>query len=207
MPQFPRKETDVIVLADAMIAGYTANPTIFPSADIVAMNAAMDALTIARHDQQEKMSLAQQATEAKELKLDDLETLMGNQLKLSEVDCAADPTKLTLIGWGPKQGPSASSPPGQPRTLEATLQGPTTVFLDWKPPARGTGGAVRSYIVQRRDQPAGGGEPGPWKQIATALESEITVVDQPRGVQMEYQIIAINTGGQSMPSNIAAVVL
>ena len=24
MPQFPRKETDVIVLADAMIAGYTA---------------------------------------------------------------------------------------------------------------------------------------------------------------------------------------
>lgn len=207
MPQFPRREPDVIALADAMATGYAANPTIFPSANVAALSAAMDAYIAARHNQQEKMSLAQQATEAKELKLDELETLMANQLKLSEVDCAADPTQLTLIGWGPKQSPTPSAPPGQPRYLEAIKQGPTTVFLDWKAPVRGSGGTVRSYIVERRDQPAGGGEPGPWKQIATALESEITVTDQPRGVQMEYQIIAINTGGHSMPSNIVAVVL
>ncbi len=207
MPQFPRRETDVIVLADAMIAGYTANPTIFPSADTTAMNAAMDAYIAARHDQQEKLAMAQLATEAKETKLEDLETLMGNQLKLSEVDCAADPTQLTLIGWGPRQGPSPSAPPGQPRDLEALKQGPTTVFLDWKAPVRGSGGTVRSYLIERRDQPAGGGEFGPWSQVATALPSEITINDQPRGIQMEYHVIAINTGGQSMPSNIAAVVL
>ena len=62
MPRFPKNESDVLILADAMLAGYTANPTIFPSADTVAMNAAMDAYIAALHNQQEKMSLAQQAT-------------------------------------------------------------------------------------------------------------------------------------------------
>ncbi len=207
MPRFPKKETDVVALADAMIAGYTANPTIFTSADTVGLSAALDAFTTSKHDQTDKAALAQLATEAKDLKLDDLEGVMVNQLKLSEVDTADNPEQLTLIGWGPKATPTASTPPGQPRNLDPVIQGPTTVFLDWKAPARGTGGSVRSYLVERREQPEGGGEFNEWHQVATALESEITVTDQPRGVQLEYRVIAVNVGGASVPSNSVDVVL
>ena len=34
MPRFPKKEADVVALADATIAGYTASPGDFPSADL-----------------------------------------------------------------------------------------------------------------------------------------------------------------------------
>lgn len=207
MPTFPKKEADVVVLAGTMIAGYTANPTVFPSADTAALTAAMDAYTAAKNDQTDKLALAQLATAAKDDKLSDLEVLMQNQLRLSEVDTTANPDQLNLIGWGPKSAPTPSTPPGQPRTLDPIIQGPTTVFLDWKAPARGTGGNVRSYIIERREQTAAGAEFNAWHQIASALESEATVLDQPRGVQMEYRVLAVNVGGVSAPSNSVAVVL
>ena len=37
MPKFPRREAEVIALADEMIAGYLANPGLFPSANVSAM--------------------------------------------------------------------------------------------------------------------------------------------------------------------------
>ncbi len=57
------------------------------------------------------------------------------------------------------------------------------------------------------DQPEAGGEFGSWAQVAIALETEATLMDQPRGPQLEYRIKAINAGGASVPSNTAAVVL
>ena len=75
---------------------------------------------------------------------------MKNEIKQSEVDTASDPEKLEQIGWGRKAAPSPSDPPGQPRALDPIIQGPGTLLLDWKAPARGTGGTVRSYIVERR---------------------------------------------------------
>jgi hypothetical protein len=62
-------------------------------------------------------------------------------------------------------------------------------------------------VVERREQPAGGGPFGSWAQVAIAMESETLLADQPRGQQLEYRIMAVNTGGKSLPSNTAAVVL
>ena len=66
---------------------------------------------------------------------------------------------------------------------------------------------MRTYIIERRQQPEGGGEFGKWQQAGIALESEATIMNQPRGVQLEYRVKAINTGGESTPSNTVAVVL
>ena len=42
---------------------------------------------------------------------------------------------------------------------------------------------------------------------AIALQSESIIMGQPCGSQLEYRVKAINTGGESPPSNTVAVVL
>ena len=52
-----------------------------------------------------------------------------------------------------------------------------------------------------------GGAFNEWHQVGVALEHHSTLTEQPRNVQMEYRIVAVNNGGNSVPSNTAAVVL
>jgi hypothetical protein len=153
------------------------------------------------------MAAAQVATETKNVNVDTLEDVMRDELKKSEVDVGSDSEKLEYIGWGPKAAPSPAETPGQPRALEALMQGAGSLLLDWKGPARGSGGVVRTYVIERREQPAGGGEFGEWAQTGIALETEAMMTNQPQGPQLEYRIKAVNTGGESIPSNTAAVVL
>ena len=207
MATFPRTEPDIVALANAMVAGYTAHALDFPSADALGLTTVLGDYSTAKAAQTDALAAAQVATETKDLKLDILEDKMRTELKKSEVDVGGDSEKLEYIGWGPKAPPSPADPPGQPRVLEAVAQGPGPLELDWKGPARGTGGPVRTYVIERREQPAGGGEFGPWAQVAIALDSEILLADQPRGQQLEYRVKAVNTGGASIPSNTAAVVL
>jgi hypothetical protein len=207
MPNFPRKEADVVALANAMVAGYGAHALDFPSSDAVGLTTALTDYNTTKTAQTDALAVAQVATESKDLKLDDLEDLMRDELKKSEVDVGSDSEKLEYIGWGPKAPPTPADPPGQPRNLDPVVQGPGTLFLDWKPPVRGSGGAVRTYVIERREQPAGGGAFGSWAQVGIALETETTLTDQPRGPQLEYRVKAVNAGGESVPSNTAAVVL
>jgi len=48
---------------------------------------------------------------------------------------------------------------------------------------------------------------GPWEEVATAVVSEATVVEQPHGKELEYRIIAVNKAGDGESSNTAMVVL
>ena len=207
MAQFPNAEADIVALANAMVAGYGTHGIDFPSSDAVGLTAVLTAYSTAKTAQTDALAVAQVATEAKNLTLDDLEDKMRDELKKSEVDVGIHSEKLEYIGWGPKAPPTAAVTPGQPRNLDPVVQGPGTLFLDWKPPARGSGGTVRTYVIERREQPAAGGEFGSWAQVAIALETEATLMDQPRGPQLEYRIKAVNAGGTSVPSNTAAVVL
>lgn len=206
MPRFPKKEADVVALADAMIAGYAANPGDFPNADLAALQTARDQYQTDKDAQLDAQAKAQLSTEQKDVSLDGLEDKMKNEIKQSEVDTASDPENLELIGWGKKAPPSPSNPPGQPRALDPIVQGAGTLLLDWKAPARGTGGTVRSYIVERREADNKGAF-GDWQQVGVALETELQLTGQPRGKQLEYRVVAINAGGHSVPSNTAAVVL
>lgn len=207
MAQFPKAEADVVALAASMIAGYAAHAADFPRHDPIALDMARSAYATAKNAQTDAMAAAQVATEAKNIVLDALEDVMRTELKMSEVDVGSDGEKLEYIGWGPKSAPSPSTSPGQPRSLESVVQGAGTLLLDWKSPARGSGGTVRTYIIERREQPAGGGEFGPWMQVGIAIESETSLSNQPRGPQLEYRVKAVNVGGESTPSNTLAVVL
>ena len=208
MPTFPTKEAEVVALVDTMIAGYTAHPADFPSidplTDLVALQAARDAYQSDRDLQIDARSQAQSATLAKSAKLGELEELMKNDLKVSEVDVSADPQKLSEIGWGPRQQPQPIEAPGSPTYLRSIAEGPGTLALIWDAPE--SGGPVRNYVVERRQQPAGG-EFGHWSIAGTDLNNEINLTNQDRGIQMEYRVKAVNIAGKSPVSNTIAVVL
>lgn len=130
---------------------------------------------------------------------------MKNYLKKSEVNVSGDPEKLAYIGWESAASPQPVEVPGQPCNLYSSIQGAGIVLLKWDRP--GSGGTVRNYIIEKRQQPAGGGEFSSWEIVATALNNEINLTGQPCGIQLEYRAKAVNTSGESPPSNTVMVVL
>lgn len=54
----------------------------------------------------------------------------------------------------------------------------------------------------KRERPA-----GPWEEVATAVISEATLVEQPRGKEFEYRIVAVNKAGDGELLNTVMVVL
>jgi len=193
-----------MALADTMKAGYTAHFYDFPSVVKPALNHAINACKTARDARSEAAAAAQLATESKDNALQSLLSLMKSCLKKSQVDVANDPQKLSLIGWGPKLSPQPADAAGQPCNLRAVTQGQGTLLLAWERPSGG--GPVRNYIIERRQQSAGG-EIGEWFVVSTSLSHEINLTEQPRGIQLEYRIKAVNTGGESPPSNTISAVL
>ncbi len=208
MAQFPSQELDILALANAMIAGYQTNPGDFPHADLPAMQTATDDFRQGLLVVICFRAMAKIKTEEKDAALDALIENMIAQLKQSEVDTANDPGKLELIGWGKKAPAQPTNPPNQPRALEAIMQGPGTVYLDWKSPIiGGKGGPVRTYVIYRRNGPQGGGAFGSWEQVGMALETHTLLTHEPQRCEIEYRIIGVNTAGISVPSNTAPVVL
>jgi hypothetical protein len=206
MPILPCKEADILALARQMLAGYISHAADFPSINRLLLNFKCDAYANAREGQIEALSQMKLATDNKNTSLNTLRELMKNCLKKSQVDASGDPDKLEYIGWGPKAPSVSADPPGQPRNLLALDQGPGSVTLDWKPPALGSGGPVRTYVIEKRNQPQGG-DFSNWQQAGTSLETKASLTGQQRGIQLEYRVKAINTGGESPPSNTVAVVL
>ena len=207
MPRLPSKEADILALARQMVAGYQSHGADFPSINLTMLILKCLAYANARKGQIEAHSQLQLATDNKNASLDTLRELMKNCLKKSQVDVAGAPDKLQYLGWGPKLPPAPVDPPGQPRNLVALHQGTGSVALDWKPPAHGSGGKVRTYVIEQRNQPLGGGDFSNWQPVGTALETEAALMSQQRGLQLEYRVKAINVSGESPPSNTSAVVL
>ncbi len=204
MPKFPAKELSIKTLALEMLYGYFSHPGDFPSIDIVEIADAVNLYLFDRNAQDQARAAAKLATEAKNASSKVLAESMKNCLKKSQVDAADSPEKLALIGWGPKAVAQMIEAPSAPVGLRAAGQGKGTIRLLWKNPSGG--GAVRNYIIQRREQLTEG-DFSSWSIVASALETEIDLTNQPQGMELEYRIKAVNTGGQSTPSNTAAVVL
>jgi len=206
MAQFPLSESEILSLAHAMSSGYLANPTIFPNSDESTLDTLIDEYGY-RHNGHLCLNAALKlATEDKNDALDALIAFMKVQLVQAEVDTAARPTALALIGWGPDSGGGPIASPGKPRSFETAQRGPAgAVIFDWKPPS--DGGPVRTYVVERRDEPAEGGAFGQWKQIGASLTPESHLYNQPQGVTMEYRVFAMNNSGESEYSATIPVVL
>jgi hypothetical protein len=191
-----------------MIGGYTEHAAMFPNSDVALLQGLRDAYNTTTAAQTEAMAKSQLATEAKQAALNQLHAVIKQQLKLSQIDSADNPENLNYIGWGPRTAAQSIEAPGQPLTLKSVDEGAGTLLIEWKRPARGSGGPVRTYIIERRELTIDEtGDWGEWRQAAISLQTRASLKDQPRGVQLEYRIKAINKAGESQPSNTIAVVL
>ncbi|MEN6385119.1 MAG: fibronectin type III domain-containing protein [Phycisphaerales bacterium] len=202
MATFPRTESEVVILAESLVAGFTANAVTYPAPPITILNlnSLKTDFIAAQNDLIAAQASAEQATAAKREVFDVLVEAMKSNIRYAENTVNFDDDKLKLIGWAGRKEKTALAVPGQPRLLEAPKQGEGWVFLDWKAPA--DGGKPNAYKVMRRERPEGA-----WQEVATAIDSEATLVEQPRGKELEYRIVAINKSGESEPSNTVMVVL
>ena len=111
MANFPKSENDVVGLAEAMVDGYTEYGEDFPGVAVLTLETALTEFKAARAAQESARGQARIATTAKNDKFAALVELMKNDLKVSEVDTADDPDKLSLIGWGTKSPGTPIAPP------------------------------------------------------------------------------------------------
>ncbi len=206
MARFPKSEAEIVILAQAIASGMLpgengANPN-FPAPPVTSVNLTtlVTAYTTAKNAAVTAQAAAEQATTAKDTKLTDLVEGMKTDIRYAENTVNFDDEKLKLIGWGGRKAPTALMPPGQTLLLEAHHQGEGSVSFTWKAPS--DGGKPSAYRITRRERPA-----GPWLDAGTAVVTEASLADQPRGKEFEYRIIAVNKAGEGEPSNTVLVVL
>jgi hypothetical protein len=143
------------------------------------------------------------AAEAHDVKRDavaDLSDKMKHVLRYAEIAVRNDEAKLKNIGWSGPREPAKAAPPGAPRSLEVKSQGRGWVYLDWKGPNEG--GSVSAYRVLSRTS-----SETEWKELVLCFESMTVLTDQPKGVDVEYHVIAMNKAGEGPASNLITVVL
>ena len=143
---------------------------------------------------------AESANADKDTAIEELSEAMKSDIRYAENTVNFDDDKLKLLGWAGKKTATPLAAPGQTCLLEAAKQGKGWLFLDWKAPA--DGGKPRVYKVQRRIR-----DSGDWKDVATAILTEATLVDQPKGIEIEYRVIAVNKAGVGQASNTVMAVL
>jgi hypothetical protein len=202
MARFPTRDADVAALAGTMVHGLAEHAEDFPDSP-VSVERLQEAL--ARYNRaKDTAATAEGAVAEAYAEKDDatqvLTDYMKSALRYAEIAVRKDEAKLKNIGWSGRSDPVDLQPPGAPRTLEIKREGKGWVYLDWKTPAEG--GAVSAYRVMTRT--TGTAE---WKELALCFESMTVLTEQPQGVDIEFQIIAINKAGESLPSNLVTVSL
>ena len=204
--KFPKSEAEIMKLAQNMISGFTDNPTVFPAPPFTPtqQQTRLTAVKTKINDVVQKTAEKEQAVDDKDAEMLAMTEEMKECIGYAEYVTKGDDAKLKLIGWSGRAEPQKQLPPGQPRGFEIVEQGAGWVHFDWKD-AKGAeaGGAVQMYKLLARPLKSA----GDMKEIGASVVSEITLTDQPRGVETEYAVVAVNKAGQSQPSNSITLTL
>ena len=203
--RYPRQQAEVVSLVDSMISGISEHSAIFTHCNAAALQTARNEYEEANNALMDTESAMALAAKRKLEKFNKLQQEMKKQIKLGVVDTVDNPVQLGLIGWGAKRAPQQIEIPGSPTNLKITAQGDNgMICLVWDKSR--DGGPVRCYTIERR-QCNGSNPYGDWMLAATALNNEHKLTKQPIGCKLEYRVKAINSSGESMPSNTIGVVL
>jgi hypothetical protein len=142
-------------------------------------------------------------TRARKEKLLALKKVMKSCLQKSEVDVAANPEKLKLIGWAPRENRQPAQLPTQPTDLQITAKENQIVILKWDRPEDDQ--RVRNYIIENRRKNTD--RFSNWTIVHISYRTQATLRNQPLGIQLEYRIRAANNAGTGPASNTVTIVL
>jgi len=200
MARFPESQAQIVALAEQLSRGLLDNNAIFSQPPVHPILIRIRKIIYqSRHDNfLAAQAAAEQATGDKSEALEELIEAMKADIRYAENTVNFDDDKLKLICWSGKKAKTPTTAPDQVRLLEAPKQGEGWLFLDWKSPA--DGGKTKAYKVQRRS-----GEN--WQDVATAILTEATLVQQPERTELEYRVVAVNKSGEGQASNTVMVVL
>lgn len=190
----PRREEDIEEYSESMIAAIEAVKKAYPNA----AGAKSELETLIQEYQDKKKLQAdaliayQDATSEKDVALESLvKALRANRKEADQLD-----TKFQRA-WSEQFSPIENTQdlPGAPRDVVARRDGPGIVHMEWRRPKRGTGGKVLFYEVVIKDSTATTG----WQIVATtdAQTREVTIKNQPQGMELVYQVFAKNRNGRS----------
>lgn len=202
MASFPRTEPDIAALALLVTQGLTQASEDFPTppvspdelqAKLDAYNAARAATVVAETEFRQQHAVKDEA-------LEELVDGVKANLRYAEVAARDRPEKLSQLGWGGRRSGSSLEAPGEVRDISIRAEGDTWVVFDWKAPV--DGGAVAAYTIQRRNR-----DGGSWEDVGTSVDTEELLSNQPRGVELDYRVVAVNKSGAGQPSATVTVVL
>ncbi len=199
--EFPEREEDILALAMRMIEALEQHPEGFPDPPVSAaeLRAAVEEAraALAACAAAEEEARRQQA--AKDQALLGVKDALKARLEYTEVDVRGQPERLSGLGWGGRSGATDREPPGAVRDVAVRGQTDTSVLLDWRPPA--DGGPAAWYQIQCK-MPGGS-----WEDVATAVDNDCLLSDQPRGIEFDLRVLAVNQAGVGQPSTTVTVVL
>jgi hypothetical protein len=203
MPKFPQTDSELIALAEEMIAGFPENE-FFPSPPVSSsdLRNRLDAFKALNNAQVAAQAAAEQATDEKAVGRELLAADMKVDLRYAEYAVAGDDSKLKTIGWSGRLPRNPIHAPGQPFNFQMARSGPGEAKATWERPNEG--GPVACYMIERH---VTGEEGASWVNAGTFVDNEATLTDQERGNELEFCVIALNRAGESLPSNSVTVVL
>jgi hypothetical protein len=202
MPEFPRVEAKILDAARRLIGGMK-NEAINSSFMPVPEQNISDMLS---DFMEKKAQIVQREAELKQLYIEkkgifkSLVRAVKRNLKMLANNYGNDEAKMAHFGWGARRKPTPVRLPGQPRVLEATTQGTDWLELDWKQSKEG--GKIKFYVVRRRIEAE-----TKWQDVGVFFKTEAKILNQPRKLDMQYIVVAVNRAGESIPSNTVNVVL
>jgi hypothetical protein len=202
MASFPRSEPEIAALALLVTQGLSQASEDFPTPPIPGeeLQAKLDAYNTARAATVAADTTSREQHAIKDQALEELVDGMKANLRYAEVAVRDQPEKLNQLGWGTRRSSSSLEAPGEVRDISVRAEGDTWVVFDWKAPV--DGGAVAAYTIQRRNR-----DGGSWEDVGTSVDVEELLSNQPRGVELDYRVIAVNKAGAGQPSATATVVL
>jgi hypothetical protein len=139
MARFPKKEVEIVALAERLWSGLLDNLSIYPNPPVhpILIRTKSMIYLARRNDFIAAQAGAEQATAAKDEALEELVEAMKTNIHYAENTVNYDEDKLKLIGWVGRRTKTPLAPPDQVRLLEAPKQGKGSVFLGWKTPLDG----------------------------------------------------------------------
>ncbi len=201
MARFPKREAEVAALARRLVIGLSGSED-FPNPPVPVdeLQAALDEYNAAKDATVTAEAAAQETYAEKDDALEDLTDKMKANIRYAEDAVRKNAEKLSRIGWAARKDKTPLEVPGQVRSLEGLQQGEGWLVLDWKHPI--DGGRVSAYRVRCREFESGG-----WHDVAMAIDTEVLLNDQKSGVEIAYEVVAVNKAGTGEPSNIVTVTL